>query len=309
MTGNKHTLPFFIIFIGLMAVSSASVFIRFAQKDVPSLVIAAYRLTLATLILAPFCLKGFVREIIHSSWKQKAALILAGFFLALHFGTWITSLEYTRVASSVVLVATTPLWVAILSPFLLKERLNRWTAVGLIAALIGTIIVAISGNCQIAPTGLTCNQEGFQARDLIGDGLALAGALFASGYMIIGRKIQQEISFPSYIFSVYGSAAIVLLALVLISRETLVGYRGISYLWMAALAVIPQLIGHSSFNWALKSLPAAYVAITLLGEPVGTVILSMLFLKEIPTVMEIAGGMFILLGILLASRLKGKSVN
>jgi drug/metabolite transporter (DMT)-like permease len=306
MTWNKQTLPYFIIFIGLMAVSSASVFIRFAQKDVPSLVIAAYRLTLATLILFPFCLKGFIKEIFHTTWKQKTALMMSGFFLALHFGTWITSLEYTRVASSVVLVATTPLWVAILSPFLLKERLDRWTAVGLVVALIGTVIVAISGNCQINLTGLKCNQEGFQTRDLIGDGLALAGALFASGYMIIGRKVQQGLSFSSYIFSVYGSAAIVLIILVLASREALVGYREISYIWMAALAIIPQLIGHSSFNWALKSLPAAYVAITLLGEPVGTVILSMVFLKEIPTVMEVAGGVFILLGILLASRLKRK---
>jgi len=306
MTWNKQTLPYFIIFIGLMAVSSASVFIRFAQKDVPSLVIAAYRLTLATLILFPFCLKGFIKEIFQTTWKQKTALMMSGFFLALHFSTWITSLEYTRVASSVVLVATTPLWVAILSPFLLKERLDRWTAVGLVVALIGTVIVAISGNCQINLTGLKCNQEGFQTRDLIGDGLALAGALFASGYMIIGRKVQQGLSFSSYIFSVYGSAAIVLIILVLASREALVGYREISYLRMAALAIIPQLIGHSSFNWALKSLPAAYVAITLLGEPVGTVILSMVFLKEIPTVMEVAGGVFILVGILLASRLKRK---
>ncbi len=306
MTWNKQTLPYFIIFIGLMAVSSASVFIRFAQKDVPSLVIAAYRLTLATLILFPFCLKGFIKEIFQTTWKQKTALMMSGFFLALHFSTWITSLEYTRVASSVVLVATTPLWVAILSPFLLKERLDRWTAVGLVVALIGTVIVAISGNCQINLTGLKCNQEGFQTRDLIGDGLALAGALFASGYMIIGRKVQQGLSFSSYIFSVYGSAAIVLIILVLASREALVGYREISYIWMAALAIIPQLIGHSSFNWALKSLPAAYVAITLLGEPVGTVILSMVFLKEIPTVMEVAGGVFILVGILLASRLKRK---
>jgi len=306
MTWNKQTLPYFIIFIGLMAVSSASVFIRFAQKDVPSLVIAAYRLTLATLILFPFCLKGFIKEIFQTTWKQKTALMMSGFLLALHFSTWITSLEYTRVASSVVLVATTPLWVAILSPFLLKERLDRWTAVGLVVALIGTVIVAISGNCQINLTGLKCNQEGFQTRDLIGDGLALAGALFASGYMIIGRKVQQGLSFSSYIFSVYGSAAIVLIILVLASREALVGYREISYLRMAALAIIPQLIGHSSFNWALKSLPAAYVAITLLGEPVGTVILSMVFLKEIPTVMEVAGGVFILVGILLSSRLKRK---
>jgi len=90
---------------------------------------------------------------------------------------------------------------------------------------------------------------------------------------------------------------------VLIANQKLTGYPGIAYLWMAALAVIPQLIGHSSFNWALKSLPAAFVAITLLGEPVGTVILSMIILKENPTILEICGGILILLGVLLASRL------
>ncbi len=303
MTKNRITFPFFVIIVGLLAVSSASVFIRFAQKDVPSLVIAAFRLTIATLLLIPFCLRGFIKEVIPASNKQKGALFLAGIFLAMHFATWITSLEYTRVASSVVLVATTPLWVAILSPLLLKERLNRWMGAGLAIAMIGTAIVAFSGTCTITSMGFECGRVQMQPRDLIGDGLALAGALFACGYMIIGRKIQKQISFGSYIFSVYGSAAIVLLLLVLISNQKMAGYPGISYLWMAALAVIPQLIGHSSFNWALKSLPAAFVAITLLGEPVGTVILSMTILKENPTVLEICGGILILLGVLLASRI------
>lgn len=303
MAKIKLTVPFVVILVGLLAVSSASVFIRFAQKDVPSLVIAAYRLNLATLLLIPFCIRGFIKEVIPASKKQKGALFLAGIFLAFHFATWITSLEYTRVASSVVLVATTPLWVAILSPILLKERLNRWMGVGLAIAMIGTSIVALSGTCTVSSTGFECSSMRMQPRDLIGDGLALAGALFACGYLIIGRKVQQQISFGSYIFSVYGSAAIVLLLLVLVSNQKLTGYPAMDYLWMAALAVIPQLIGHSSFNWALKSLPAAFVAITLLGEPVGTVILSMMILKENPTVLEIYGGILILLGVLLASRL------
>lgn len=307
MTKNKLTFPFFVIIVGLLAVSSASVFIRFAQKDVPSLVIAACRLTLATLILIPICIKGFIKEVIPASNKQKGTLFLAGIFLALHFATWITSLEYTRVASSVVLVATTPLWVAILSPLFLKERLNRWMGAGLAIAMIGTVIVAFSGTCAVTSIGLECSRMQMQTRDLIGDSLALAGALFACGYLIIGRKVQKQIPFGSYIFSVYGSAAIVLLLLVLISNQKMVGYPGISYLWMAALAVLPQLIGHSSFNWALKSLPAAFVAITLLGEPVGTVILSIIILKENPTVLEIIGGILILLGVLLASRLSKAS--
>jgi drug/metabolite transporter (DMT)-like permease len=267
-------------------------------------VIAAYRLALATLILAPFCVKGFIKEVLPATRRDKGLMVLAGVFLAFHFGTWITSLEYTRVASSVVLVATTPLWVAILSPLVLKERLNKWTAIGLAAAMVGTILVASSSTCRLDISGLECSSGVLQRRDLIGDLLALAGALFACGYLLIGRKVQTGMSFRSYIFTVYGTAAIVLILLVLVSGEKFFGYSGVSYIWMLALAVVPQLIGHSSFNWALKSLPASFVAITLLGEPVGPVILSMILLKENPTILEITGGVFILAGILLASRMK-----
>jgi drug/metabolite transporter (DMT)-like permease len=305
MQHKQPLTPIAVMFIGILAVSSASIFIRFTQTEVSSIVIAAYRLTLAVLILMPFCIKQFIAEVVPATPGQKGLLLLSGAFLALHFYVWISSLEYTSVASSVVLVATSPLWVALFSPLILKEKSGKWTLIGLAVALTGSVIVGMSSLCMLKMGALSCGPISglFQGKAFIGDLLALAGAFFSCGYLIVGRKVQQGISFKSYVFSVYGLAAILLVLLAAISGQRLFRFSGTAYLLLIALAVIPQLIGHSSFNWALKVLPATFVAIALLGEPIGTVILSMIFLKENPGILEVSGGVLILTGIVLASRL------
>ena len=301
---RKTAKPYIILFIGILAVSSASIFIRFSQNEVPSLVIAAYRLTLATLILTPFCLKEFKKEVLLLPVKTKGLIALSGIFLALHFALWITSLEFTSVASSVVLVATTPIWVALLSPVILKENPGKWVILGLTIAMIGGMIVGFSSGCSVSAKGLDCtNLHSLVDKENIwGNLMALGGAFFSCGYLIVGRKVREKMSLANYIFSVYGTAAITLIILVVCSRLPISGFSNTNFIWLAALAIIPQLIGHSSFNWALKYLPASYVSIALLGEPVGTVLLAMVFLKETPIMLEIVGGVFILAGILLATR-------
>lgn len=296
--------PFFGLFIGILAVSSASLFIRFAQKEAPSLVIAAFRMAVAAIVVAPFCIKKFIPEFKHASRKIKSLLLLSGVFLAAHFAVWITSLEYTSVASSVVLVTTAPLWVALLSPLLLKEKITRWIVFGLAMSLAGSIIVGLSSNCGFNLGKLVCQDLSttFHGRAFLGNAMALAGAFLSAGYLIVGRKVRNHVSLSSYIFSVYSVAAIVLLFLVLITRQQISGYSTPTYIWMIALALVPQLIGHSAFNWALKYLSAAYVSIALLGEPIGTVILTMLFLSESPSILELVGGFLILVGIILATR-------
>lgn len=301
---KKTVQPYIILFIGILAVSSASIFIRFAQNEVPSLVIAAYRLTLATLILTPFCLRQFKKEVLPLPLRTKGLLALSGIFLALHFALWITSLEYTSVTSSVVLVATTPIWVALLSPVFLKENPSKWVLLGLTIAMLGGMIVGFSSGCAVGTSGFNCTNlhSLVEKENIWGNLMALGGAFFSCGYLIVGRKVREELLFTSYIFSVYGTAAITLIILVLCSRLPITGFSPINYIWLAALAILPQLIGHSSFNWALKYLPASYVSIALLGEPVGTVFLAMVFLNESPKFLEIVGGILILAGILLATR-------
>lgn len=303
-TSRKSTSPLLVLFIGILAVSAASLLIRFAQREAPSLVIAASRMALAAILVAPFCFSTFVREIKTASWKTRFLLGLSGLFLAFHFASWITSLEYTSVASSVVLVTTAPLWVALLSPVFLNEKITRWILFGLAISLLGSIVVGVSSACSIQSGKWMCESltNIFQGRALLGNVLALAGAFLSAGYLMVGRKVRDKVSLTSYIFAVYSTSALVLLVLVAISGQKLTGYSPVTYLLLIGLAVIPQIIGHSAFNWALKYLSAAYVSIALLGEPIGTVILTMLFLRESPSFLELVGGCMILAGIVVATR-------
>lgn len=296
--------PLLVIFFGILAVSTSSIFIRFAQREAPSLVIAASRLTLATLILAPFALTRHRLELARLQRRELLLALLSGVFLAVHFASWISSLEFTSVASSVVLVSTSPLWVAILTPIVLKESISRWIIAGLSLALIGSVIVGISDVCSLGSASLVCPpfSEFVKGQAFLGDILALTGAVMAAGYILIGRRLRAGMSLTSYIFLVYGMAAVVLILIMLIAGQTPFGYSPKTYLLFLLLAIVPQILGHSSFNWALGYLSAAYVSITLLGEPVGSTILAYLILQERPGIMKIIGAILILTGILMASR-------
>lgn len=299
------------LLIGILAVSTASLFIRYAQQDMPSLVIAAGRLTLATLVILPFGIRSWIRNSLKLDIKTWGLLTLAGVFLGMHFVTWISSLEYTSVASSVVLVTTAPLWVAISSPVILNEKLNKWILLGLVIALGGAMIVGVGGSCMIQNGQLKCDgfSDWWSGRNFIGNILALCGALLSAAYIMVGRSVRHRLPLSVYTSIVYGIASVVLLLLVILTGSPVTGHSANSYLFVVALALIPQVIGHTAFNWALKYLSAAYVSIALLGEPIGTVILAAVFLKESPSTLEYVGGILILLGISLATlRTSQKSI-
>ena len=303
------------LFIAILAVSTASIFIRFAQAEAPSLVIAALRLTFATLLLAPIAWTRHRVELSSLTRNEVILGVISGLFLAAHFATWITSLEYTTVASSVVFVSTGPLWVALLSPMLLNEQLRRAAIVGLVIAILGGTIIGLSDACAWNH-GIRCPDLGhimqgraapsrtdvLVARTVWGNFLALIGAWTVSGYLIIGRKLRGKMSLIPYIFLVYGVAAVALIVTMFAAGESPFGYPAPTYGWIFLLAAVPQLIGHSTYNWALRYLPAAFVAVTTLGEPIGSAVLAFFLLKETPTLAVIAGGALILIGIYLASR-------
>ena len=304
MTNDKPVIsPILALGMAILAVSAASILIRMAQQDAPSLVIAAYRLGFATLLLAPTALSRHWGEIRALSWKALGGLALSGAFLALHFAAWITSLEHTSVAISSVLVTTTPLWVALLSTLALGERLPRGVVLGLGAALAGGMIVALSQTCAWEGGRLACDwQASWGGQGLWGSLLALLGAVFASGYLLIGRRMRASLSLTAYTFVVYGSAAVCLWAAVLVSGLPAGGYPLSTYGWMLALAVFPQLIGHSTYNWALRYVSATVVSVSLLGEPIGASLLAVVLLGEVPGAVELVGGALILVGIFLAAR-------
>jgi drug/metabolite transporter (DMT)-like permease len=296
--------PVLVLALGILAVSAASILIRYAQREADSLVIAAWRLGLATLVLAPVALTRHRAELVALKGSELGLALLSGFFLAVHFAAWITSLTYTSVASSVVLVSTAPLWVALLSPIMLKEPLTRPVILGMALALAGGIVVSVSDTCALSAGGLTCPplSEFVHGRAFWGDLLALAGAWAVAGYLIIGRKLRKRVSLLSYIFVVYGMAALALLGVVWFAELPLFGFSPFTYLMLLGLGLIPQLLGHSAFNYALAYLSAAYVSVTTLGEPVGSSILAYFLLSETPSALKLAGAALILAGIYIASR-------
>ena len=300
---RRSTLAFTLLG-GILAVSTASIFIEFAQNaGAASIVIAAFRLTLATLVLAPLALTRYSSQLRQLRKTEWLLALLSGLFLALHFSVWVTSLQYTSVASSVVLVSTTPLWVALLSPLVLHERVGKAAAIGLVLALLGGALVSLSDACSWQAGSITCSSSGgfFAGNALLGDFLALAGAWMAAGYMLVGRKLRARMDLVPYIFVVYAMAAILLVAFMAGLRESPLGLSPITYLWLVMLAVVPQLLGHSIFNWSLKYIPASIVSITLLGEPVGSTILAYFLLQQQPGWSKIGGAVLILLGIWLAA--------
>jgi drug/metabolite transporter (DMT)-like permease len=281
----------FLIPIGVLAVSTASIFIKLC--DAPALIIATYRMVFASLILLPYALyKGTGR-----TWGKKEIgwLILSGFFLSLHFAFWIASLKYTSVASSVVLVSTHPIFVGIGSRLFLKERMKFYLILGIFLSVLGSAFISYGD--------MTLSEKA-----LMGDGLALLGAMTASGYFLVGRKMRRSQDLFSYILPVYSTAALALIVFSLAFRQAFWGYSASTYFYLLLLALIPQLIGHTTFNWALKYLPVSMVAITILGEPIGSTILAYFVLEEGLTSWKVVGGVLILAGILIALRRKSQNL-
>jgi drug/metabolite transporter (DMT)-like permease len=240
---------------------------------------------LASLILLPWA--GYQK--VWRGWEKKDVgwLILSGSFLGFHFASWIASLKYTSVASSVVLVTTNPIFVGIGSRVFLKERLGLNLILGIGLSVIGSGLIGY-GDFALSKGAL------------MGDGLALMGALAASGYILVGRKMRKNKDLFSYIFPVYSTAGLILIFFSLSLQKPFFGYSSSTYLFLVLLALIPQLIGHTTFNWALKYLPASMVAITILGEPIGSTVLAYFILGEGLTLWKILGGIFIFAGILIA---------
>lgn len=273
--------PYLVLFIGVGVASCAAILIRWAQA--PALAIAAYRLSCASAILLPLAGWRAGGELRALRRRELALAVLSGFFLACHFALWISSLEHTTVASSVVLVSTNPLWMGLLSP-LLGERVGRWMALGIGLSVIGGVLIGI-GDLSLGGTALW------------GDALALGGAWMVLAYFLLGRRLQRRLGLLAYVTPVYTAAAVFLVLFALAAGVPLSGYSPQTLLMCLLLALGPQLIGHSSLNWSLRHLSPAFVTVATLGEPVGSAGLSFILLGEMPPLATLAGGALILLGI------------
>lgn len=306
---HARFLPYLVLLAGVFIAATSSILIRMAQMGgVPSLVIASWRLVVAVLILTPIAWRQRGSELRSLSWPKLGWSLASGVFLAAHLGTWIASLEFTSVASSAALVSTYPLWVALVVFLLFGERLSVYTMLGLGAALAGSLLITFSdsGVLKLDPTSARWVQVNWQNLTapadkadtaLLGNGLALLGAITGAGYFLVGRSLRAQLSNTAYVWLVYTAAATVLVIVTVLAGQPLAGYAAPVYLWLILVAVGPQLLGHTAFNWALAHLSATFVVLSILGEPLGSAIFAYFIFGEAFTLLQLAGFVLLLIGI------------
>jgi drug/metabolite transporter (DMT)-like permease len=278
--------PYLAMAVGLCAVSTAAIFIRLALDEVDPLAVAAWRLVVASLLLMPVAVGRGLR--LPADRTLRLLTAAAGAALAVHFMTWVASLDLTTVAASTTLVATYPLMVALAAPLLLGEKPGRLTLLGGLLGLIGVILIALdSGNPVSGKVG--------------GNLLALAGAAAAAVYFTLGRRIRPNLDLLTFVSLVYGFGAAILLPTALVFADDLLPSSFEGLLWLLLLGLVPQVIGHSSFNYALAHLPASFVTVVILGEPLLSTLLAIVFLDEVPGIWLYLGMPVLLGAVALAS--------
>lgn len=279
--------PNLVLLVSIAAVSTASILIRLT--DAPPMAIATWRLALSTLMLLPFFLsRGGVSKLRAMGRGDLLTLAGVGVVLAVHFATWITSLSYTSVASSVIFVHVDPIFVALVSHFVLGERVSRRVALGIGVAFVGASIIAFG-------------DLGVGGENLVGDALSLVGAIALGLYIMAGRRLRQRLDLTTYVTPVYAVSAAVLAIGSVAVGAPLAGYDSGVILMFAAIALVPMIFGHTLYNWALRWISAPVVSISLLGEPVGASLLAFLILGESPGPLTLVGGAVTLAGILVCA--------
>jgi drug/metabolite transporter (DMT)-like permease len=278
---DKAWVPWVILCIGVLAASVSAILIRYAE-DASGIALSFWRSAAGSLLLLPFAVPGLKRM----ERRDFLLPIIAGVCLAAHFATWITSVNLTSIASSVLLVCTTPIFVAIAARYIFSERLGAlgWTGIGL--ALLGSALIA----------GFD-----FGGSKVEGNVLALIGAITVSGYSLAGRVSRQRLGILEYACVTYGASAVALLLIAVPMRVQLTGYSSQTWWAIAGLIVGPQILGHTFINFALRAIDATRVSVVVMGEPVIATILAYFLFQETPTWLAYPGGVAILVGIYLVS--------
>lgn len=284
MTREESPLAVGALLVAVVSVSFSAIFIRLAD-DQPATVVLI-RMFFTVVLLLPLLARDVALRTVPQTRRDWVMVAASGVFLAAHFLTWTFSLRYTSVASAVLLVTIHPVMVAWLGRRVLDEPVSRRLAWGIGLALLGTAITS-----------------GFDwrlsARGLFGDALALSGAAFFTGYLLIGRSVRTRTGTAGYSGPVYAMAVLCCVVVTPLTGESLVPSARTA-LACLGLAGVCTLLGHTVFNWTLRHLRTALVSVSLLGEPVITSLLAIPILSELPPGQAIAGGAVILAGLGLA---------
>ncbi|MBD3381305.1 MAG: EamA family transporter [candidate division Zixibacteria bacterium] len=274
---------FSILFLAMLSVGWAAIFIRWCDGIDP-LLISFYRMAWATALLLPVSLIRAKKIFIGISRRDFLMMVFIGFILALHFGTWISSLFYTTVASSTVLVTTQPIFLVLFSMLFTSEKVRGTSILAILLALSGAIVIGL-GDLR------------FTGDYIKGDLLAIAGAVCVAIYLFLGRQVRQRVANLAYVQIVYASSALFLLAGVLIFSDFSYDFPLRQHIWLLCLGLIPTVLGHTLYSWALKQMRAYLVGTSILGEPVGASFYAWLIFKEIPPETTIYGALLIFAGV------------
>ncbi len=276
---SERTFAWAWLVLAVVAASTAASLFRLAA--LPALEAAGLRLLLSGLVLLPFGASGLRRL----GPREIGPVLVASLALAVHFGSWVESLYLTSVASSVVLVSASPLFV-LLWELLARERVTRGQWLGAGIGLLGVAVIAFA-------------DAHARAGALTGDLLALLGALAFSVYLRAGRRARQNLPVLSYVAPVYGLAGLGLMLLQPLVGPVLWPLDSSAWLMTALLVLGPTLIGHTGFNFALRALPASSVAMASLLEPLAAVLIAWPLLHSLPGASDVAGGAMTVLGLMI----------
>jgi len=281
---QKSRVALSAVAVGVLAVSAAAIFIRLA--DAPALAVAFWRTTLGVLVLLPI---AFYRREAFPRGRALLVGVASGVALGAHFGFWISSLDYTSVAASVVLVCTQPVFVAILAYLAFGERTSSLSFLGILVALAGTVVIA--------------SDESVGSATFFGNTLAVIGAITVAVYVLIGRSLRtMGVGVLPYSIVVYASASATLAPAALYAGAPLWGYSGETWFWLFAVTLGPQILGHTVLNWALRYVQTSIISGTILAEPVVSALLAWVVLSEKPGLATLLGGAVVLLGLFLLLR-------
>ena len=281
----------FLLVVGVAIVSFSAPLIRVV--DAPALTVAMYRNVFAAAVLVPLAVMFSRKQLQSLSRRDVLALVGSGLLLAIHFGTWIPSVRLTTVAASTVLVSTSPLWTALFARVFLHDRLPR-------AVLAGTGI-AFAGAMLISGFDFTLSLRAFG-----GDMLALAGAAAVAGHRVMGLGPRKRLDVLPFVAVVYGVCAVGLAVFVPLTGNRVTGFSVESWVFMILMALGPQLVGHTLFNFLLRDVDPTVLAVAIMGEAVGATLLALAFFGEVPTTGAIAGGVLLLLGIFVSVRAQSR---
>lgn len=276
--------PYIPIMIGVISVALSAIFVKMAAADAG--VIAFYRMLFSVLLMLPIFLLKYRKEVLVLSRRDWIFSTIAGIFLAFHFIFWFESLNYTSVASSTVLVTLQPIFAFAGTYFFFKERLAFKTILSAAIAILGSVIISW-GDFQLSGSAF------------FGDVLALIGCALITAYLLFGQDVRQRLSLITYTFIVYSISTVTLFFYVIIQGESFGPHPSTDWFWFIMLALIPNLLGHTLFNWSLKWVSTNVLSIAILFEPVGASILAYYVFHETLSASQIAGGLIVIAGILL----------